>query len=60
MASFEINDLETNIKLMYNKLYELREDPKYLAEDFIESLRLLLHEVNSFDDKVKYMINFVG
>ncbi len=28
MASFDINDLETNIKLMYNKLYELREDPK--------------------------------
>ena len=28
MASFDINDLETNIKLLYNKLYELREDPK--------------------------------
>ena len=29
MASFnDINDLETNIKLLYNKLHELREDPK--------------------------------
>lgn len=29
MESFDdINDLETNIKLMYNKLHELREDPK--------------------------------
>lgn len=29
MQSFsKINDLETNIKLLYNKLYELREDPK--------------------------------
>ena len=29
MESFDnINDLETNIKLLYNKLHELREDPK--------------------------------
>ena len=29
MTSFnDINDLETNIKLLYNKLHELREDPK--------------------------------
>tara|TARA_B100001093_G_scaffold214167_1_gene205448 strand:- start:74 stop:967 length:894 start_codon:yes stop_codon:yes gene_type:complete len=29
MASFnDVNDLETNIKLLYNKLHELREDPK--------------------------------
>ena len=28
MRSFYINDLETNIKLLYNKLHELREDPK--------------------------------
>lgn len=29
MKSFDdINDLETNIKLLYNKLHELREDPK--------------------------------
>ena len=33
---------------------------KYLAEDFIEDFEIALaDEVNSFDDKVRYMINFV-
>lgn len=33
---------------------------KYLAEDFLENFEAaLVNEVNSFEDKVRYMINFV-